>query len=515
MSKPREMNVLEKSPVLQSTPAHLTKGVSVKPALVLFGTCVVLGAQIGPFGSPVTNSAGSRQNRESSNAVRPLSRSPSSASSPFSGSVPSKDVSPIALSLSLQDAIHRGLQQNLGLILGNQDTRLARAEGLRRRSELLPDVTGRIENAVQQVNLAAFGIKIPFPGVKSIVGPFNIFDARAYLTQSILDLQAINNSRAASQNVRAAELNYKNSRDLVVLLVVGAYLQALADSARVDEARAEVNTAQALYLKASDQLKAGIAPALDALRAQVELQSERTRLRQLENDYAKDKLSLARMIGLPLAQELTLVDNIPYEPLKGLSLPEAMERAYRSRSDYQGAEAQVKSAEFSRRAAVSERLPAVGLNADYGDIGPNPLNSHGTFSVSASLKFSIWEGGRIRGDIEQADAQLQQRKAELADLRGKIEYEVRSALLDVQTATDQVEVARSAVELARRALEQARDRFAAGVADNIEVVQAQNAVATAASTYIDRMFAHNISKAALARAIGVAEEAVTEYLKGK
>src|SRR5205807_2461597 len=166
--------------------------------------------------------------------------------------------------------------------------------------------------------------------------------------------------------------------------------------------------------------------------------------------------------------------------------------------------------EFSKRAAVSERLPAVGMNADYGDIGPNPLNSHGTFSVSASVRFSIWEGGRIRGDIEEADAHLQQRKAELADLQGRIEYEVRSALLDLQTAADQVEVARSAADLARRALEQAQDRFTAGVADNIEVVQAQNSVATAATSYIDSLYAHNFAKALLARAMGVVEVAVTE-----
>jgi outer membrane protein TolC len=497
----------------------------VKPALVLTCTFALLSgdlgskleAQVGPLQTPAAqNPASSQQNRGPSEPVRPASGVPGLAQSPYSGSVPATDaLSPTPLSLSLQEAIRRGLKQNLGLILGGQNTRLARAEELRKRSELLPDLTGRVANTVQQVNLAAFGIKIPFPGVKSVVGPFNIFDARAYLTQSLLDLQAINNSRAASQNVRAAELTYKDSRDLIVLLIAGEYLQALADAARVEEARAEVNTAQALYQKASDQLKAGIAPALDALRAQVELQSEQTRLRQFENNYAKDKLSLARMIGLPLAQEFTLVDKIPYAPISGVSLTDAMDRAFKSRSDYQGAEAQVKAAEFSKRAAVSERLPSIGLNADYGDLGPNPLNSHGTFSVTASVRFSIWEGGRIRGDVEEADARLQQRKAELADLRGKIEYDLRSALLDVQTAADQVEVARSSVDLARRALDQAQDRFTAGVADNIEVVQAQNAVASAASSYIDSVFAHNIAKATLARALGVIEEAVTQYLGGK
>lgn len=495
----------------------------MKPVLVLSCMCVLwsglgsnLDAQAGPFGGPMQNSRRQQQNRPpSSEVVRPTSGGSGLASSPLSGSVPSQDAVAGVLSLSLQEAIQRGLKQNLGLILGDQNTRLARAEQSRRRSELLPDLTGRIAETVQQVNLAAFGLKIPFPGVSNIVGPFNIFDARAYLSQPVLDLQALNNSRAASQNVRAAELAYKDTRDLVVLLIAYAYLQTLADSARVDEARTEVNTAQTLFQKASDQLKAGIAPALDALRAQVELQSERTRLRQFENDYAKDKLNLARMIGLPLAQEFTLADKIPYESLPTLTLTEAMDQAFRSRPDYQSLEAQVRSAEFSRRAAVSQRLPSVELTADYGDIGPNPLNSHGTFSVTGSVRFSIWDGGRIRGEIEQADAELQQRRAQLADLRGRIEYELRAAILDVQTATDQVAVARSSVDLARRALEQAQDRFSAGVADNIEVVQAQNAVATAATSYIDSLYAHNIAKATFARALGVAEKAVTEYLKGK
>jgi outer membrane protein TolC len=155
------------------------------------------------------------------------------------------------------------------------------------------------------------------------------------------------------------------------------------------------------------------------------------------------------------------------------------------------------------------------LNADYGDQGPSPWNSHGTFSAGVGANIPLWEGGRIRSDIEESDAQLQQRKAELADLRGRIEYEVRTALLDLQTAADQLQVARSSVDLARQALTQAQDRFSAGVADNIEVVQAQNAVAGATTTYIDSLYQHNVAKVSLARSMGMAEQGVKQYLGGK
>ncbi len=447
--------------------------------------------------------------------IQGQSGGPAQSQSPFSGSVPAGLAAPGALALSLQDAIQRGLKQNLGAVLGDLNTRLARAEQLRAHAQLLPDLTGRVGVSEEQVNLAAFGFQISIPGVPKIVGPFHIFDARAYLTQSVVDFQRINNSRAAHENVRALEFTQSDARDLVSLLVGNGYLVVIADAARVEEARAEVNTAQALYQKASDQLKAGIAPALDALRAQVELQSEQTRLRQLQNDFAKDKLGLARLIGLPLRQEFTLADTIPYRPLEAIGLNEALDRALKSRADYQSGLAQVRAAEFAKRAAVSERLPAVDLNADYGDIGTSPLSSHGTFTVTGSVRFSIFDGGRIRSDIEQADAQLSQRKAELADLRERIEYDIRSALLDLETAADQVRVAQSSAELARRALEQARDRFSAGVADNIEVVQAQTAVAAAANTYIDSIYAHNVAKAALARAVGTVAQDLRKFLEGQ
>lgn len=468
---------------------------------------LTVNAQTGP-----ASAAGPARSR-----AAPPPTTPVTSQNPFQGSVPGQEGTAGAISLTLQDAVQRGLRYNLALLVGDQTTRTARAAELRARAALLPNLSGRIGDTVEQINLRALGFNFSFPGVNipSIVGPFNIFDARAYASQSVLDFTAINNRRSASESARAAALSQRDARDLVVQLVASGYLQVLADDARLEEAQSEVNTAQALFQRATDMKNAGLTPAIDALRAQVELQSEQTRLRGLQNDRAKDLLALARLIGIPLEQQLVLSEKVPYSPLADLTVEAAMDRALKYRSDYQAAAAQVRAAELSRKAAVAERLPAIEANADFGTIGNYPWSNHGTFTLSGDVRFSIFDGGRIRADIEQADAALQQRKAEEADLRQRIDQEVRNALLDLKTAADQVEVARSSTDLARQTLTQAQDRFAAGVADNIEVVQAQNAVATASETYISSVYAHNLAKVALARALGTADQSVREFLGGK
>jgi len=440
-----------------------------------------------------------------------------SQENPFQGSVLSNESFPATFSLSLQDAIQRGLKQNLGLIIGDLNTRLAQAEQRRANSALLPDISGRVSDTVEQINLKALGFSFSFPGfnIPSIIGPFNVFDARANLTQSVWNLQRKYSARAAKENLTSAQLSYRDNRDLVTLLVASGYLQVIADGARVDEVRSEVETAQALYNRAADLLRNGLMPAIDALRAQVELQSEQTLLRAHENDLAKDKLALARLIGLPLGQQFILSDQIPYKALEPLDQQEAIEQALRSRYDYQSLQSQIRAAELNKRAAQAERYPSLDANGDFGDIGNYPNNLHPTFSAGGAVTFSIFNGGRIRSDIEQADTELQQRRAQLADLRAQIEYQVRSSFLDLQTAADQIEVARSSLELARQTLTQAQDRFSAGVADNIEVVQAQNSVALASETYIDSVYAHNLAKVSLARSLGMADQHVQEFLGGR
>ena len=440
-----------------------------------------------------------------------------SAPAGFQGSIPAGKAESGTLALTLQDAIQRGLKQNLGLVLGGLNTRLAQAQRLRSLSAQLPNLSARVSDTGEQINLKALGFNFSFPGVAipSVVGPFNVFDARAFFSQTILNFSDLNHLRASRENVRASQLTYQDSRDEVVLLVAGAYLQIIADGARIDEATSEVTTAQALYDRAADLLKNGISPAIDALRARVELQSEQTRLRAYRNDFAKDKLVLSRLIGLAPGQEFSLATDVPFQPLEGLSLDQALAEAYETRADYQALQAQLRASELNKRAARAERYPSIAGSADYGDIGPNPATSHGTFTLGAGVSMTLFDGGRIRADVEQADAELQQRRAQLADLRGQIDAQVRSAFLDLETAADQVELARSSLDLARQTLEQGRDRFAAGVTDNIEVVQAQNSVASASESYINSVFAHNVAKVALSRAIGAADARVQQYLGGK
>jgi outer membrane protein TolC len=306
----------------------------------------------------------------------------------------------------------------------------------------------------------------------------------------------------------------KDARELVVLAVGNSYLQSIAAAARVETAEAQVKSAQALYEKATDQQRAGLTPAIDALRSQVELQARQQQLIQAKNESAKSNLSVARIIGLPLGQQFVLTERAPYQALTPLPLDVYLQHAYKGRADYQAAQAQVRSAELSKKAAQAGHYPSVDLNANFGDIGVTPANSNGTWQVIGGVNIPIFAGNRVHADVLQADAQLRQVRSQLGDLRGRIDYEVRSALLDLNAAAEQVEVARSSVDLAEQTLAQSQDRFAAGVADNLEVVQAQEAVAGAHENYIQSLYAHNLAKVELAYAIGDAEQGVKRYLKG-
>jgi len=437
----------------------------------------------------------------------------SAPQNPFTGSVPEGKASATVLQLSFKEAIDRGLRNNLGVLLQSDSALSARGRKWTELSNLLPNLTTSTSENVVQENLAALGIRSPaFP---TIVGPFGYFDTRVFLTQSVFNWRDLQREKGASRNERAANFTVKDARDLVVLAVGNSYLQTLASGARVETAIAQVQTAQALYDKSATQLAAGVSPQIDSLRARVELQTRQQQLILARNDLAKQKLTLARTIGLPPGQEFVLSDSAPYEPLATLGLEQSLQRAYSTRPDYQAAMEQVRAAEYFRSAASAERFPTLGINANYGDIGITPGESHGTFTVAGSLNIPIFQGGKAHGDVLQAEAALKQSRQQLENLRGQIDYDVRTALLDLSAAAEQVEVARSSVDLAAQTLTQAKDRFSAGVADNLEVVQAQEAVAAANESYISSLYAHNLAKVELARAVGIAEEGVKQYLKSK
>jgi len=443
---------------------------------------------------------------------------------PFLGSAPEGKAIAEVLQIDFKDAIDRGLRNNLGLLLAGDQAQTARGERWKELSDLLPNLQARVQENVQTESLAALGFSKLLPllsppgtnlsGLPRVTPAFNYFDARASLSQSVFNFKSLEKERAASEGVKAAQFSYKDAREMVVLAVGNSYLQAIAGGARVETAEAQVKNAQALYDKAADQQKAGLSPAIDALRSQVELQTRQQQLIVARNDLAKLKLNVARIIGLPPGQEFALTEKAPYQSLAALPLDTYLQRAYASRADYQAALAQVRSAELSRKAAAAGRYPTFDVGANLGDIGVTPSQSNGTWQVNGGINIPIFAGNRVHSDVLEADAQLKQARSQLGDLSGRIDYEVRTALLDLNAAAEQVEVARSSVDLAEQALAQSQDRFTAGVADNLEVVQAQEAVASAHESYIQSLYAHNLSKVELAHAIGDAEEGVKRFLKG-
>jgi outer membrane protein TolC len=433
--------------------------------------------------------------------------------SPYLGSVPEGKPTSEVLPLSFKEAINRALRNNLGLLLGSDNVLAARGQKWKELSSLLPNVSAAATQSATQVDLASFGFRFKTPGIPAVIGPVGVFDARAYLSAPLFDWHLIQRERGARANESAAQYSFKNARELVVLATGNAYLLAIAAAARVDAAQAEVETAQALYSKARDQLTAGVSPAIDALRAQVEAQTRQQQLIVARNAYAKQKLTLARTIGLPPGQEFNVTDKAPYEPLTAMSVEQALERAYRSRPDYQAALEQVRGAERLRQAATAEHLPSLNVDGNYGAAGVNVGNSHGVFQVGATLAIPVFAGGRTHADVLEAESELRQARQQLDNLRGQIDYEVRAALLDLNAAAQQVEVARRNLDLANQTLVQARDRFTAGVADNLEVVEAQDTVASANESYITGLYAHNLAKVSLARAIGSGEEGVKQYLE--
>jgi outer membrane protein TolC len=434
---------------------------------------------------------------------------------PFQGSVPSGAASSTPLALTLDDAIQRGLKFNLGLLQSDVASQTARAERILALSTLLPQVTGTLAENEEQLNLRTLGFNVPpnpYVKIPTIVGPFSYTAVQANVSAKILDWSAHRTLKSARASEEAAKLSVQDARDLVTQAVAGGYLQVIADSSRVESIEAQVATDQALYKKASDQHDAGTAAGIDVLRAQVQLKTEQQLLLAQRNQLEKDKLALGRVIGLPPAQEIRIADTAPFAPLGGITQEEAIRLALAQRPDYQSAKKQVQAAQETLGAAHAEWYPTVDLSGYYGDTGPTLANSHGVFTINGSLNFNIFNGGRIHGDIEKARAALKQRSDDLADLGAQVEVQVRNAFLDLQSAADQVAVARDNLNLSNQTLDQARDRFIAGVTDNIEVVQAQASVAGANDSVIAALYTHNLAKVSLARALGLADQQIKKFI---
>jgi outer membrane protein TolC len=439
----------------------------------------------------------------------------------YQGSAPGPNPVGPTITLTLQDAIERGLRYNLGMVSANTSLRQVRAERLAALSQLLPNVNAGVNMTEQKTDLQALGLSnstlvgLPF-AFPTTVGPFHYYDARGTAAQDVFDLTAMHNYRSAKELQRASELSAQDARQLVVLAVSGEYLRVLASTALVDSQVAQVQYAQASYNQAAAQHRAGTKALIDAERSLVQLQTEQQRLTSDKADLAKQKLSLARVIGLPLSTELTLCEKLSPNPATLLPLDETIQRGVAQRDDLKSSEAQLRAAEQALKAALAERIPSVSVNGYYGIEGVTPTRGgNGIFGATGSINVPVWQGGHITSDVQQAKAAVDQRRAEYEDQRGSVEMDIRNAYIDVNVANQQVSVAENNRKLALDTLRQSQDRFAAGVADSVEVVQSEQSLAAADLDYVNSLYSQDLARIGLARATGDADQDIPGLLKGK
>lgn len=437
---------------------------------------------------------------------------------PYLGSVPGKNTG-TKIDLSLSDAIGRGLRYNLGLVESTDASADVRAERLRALAALLPQISADARQVYESMSFKEIGIKLPpIPGLRGLPptsGGFGYQDTRVSLAQSVYDGRLRNEYRARKSEERASALSIQDSRDVVVLAVATAYVQALASAARVDTAKAQLASAEELDRQTANRVGNEVSPEIDSIRAQVEHQSAEQRLKNATNQLEKDRLTLARIIGFAVDQDFALSDPLASRPLTGMTSETATAEALLSRSDLRSAQASVQAAAFSLRAEKAQRVPVVSVSANYGGAGPNVGNFNQVFAVEGDVSVPLYTGGRIRAEIEQARSDLSRKQAEYEDLKGRVAYDVRVAWLDLNASDSAVKVAQRNKALADRALAQSQDRYSNGVTNYLEVVQAQEAVAQASENYIDSLFSYNVAMISLARAIGGAETKLPRFIGGK
>jgi len=422
-------------------------------------------------------------------------------------------IQPFAASLTLDDAIARGLQHNLAALRAEADVGSAEGRRWQALSALLPSASAEATAVRQKINLAAFGFSAP--GFPDVIGPFNVFDARVRISQAVIDRSAFASARSEAIRLTAARHDEQDARRLVALVVTTLYVNAVAAGSRVDAGRAELESARTLATLAGDFRSAGIVPQIDVLRAQVQLETVEQRQIVLENAFDRSKLALAQAVGLsPITPNFTLTDRLEYHAETPLSIEQATAQASRDREDAQAAKARVAAADAALHAERDSRLPSLRVHGDYGTIGNTVGTARPTFAIGASVSVPIFDGTLTHGRIIEAEADLRRAQADADDLDRQIAVDVQAALLDLASAERQVQVASHTVQLAADQQVQAADRFKAGVTNNLEVVQAQAAVAAANDAYVAGVSSYQLARAALARAVGSPESAFRQFLSG-
>jgi outer membrane protein TolC len=474
--------------------------------------------------APTTTNAGQTQSgAQSGNSQQSLP--PAQAGEPIGGAVPARPSGVVSgarniqgaarvatnapQTLSLAEAIRLGVENNLTTLLAQERKR--EAEGLKTQSRagLLPNVSATAYQASVTQNLAALGFQPgTFPGfTRTFIGPFNNFDARARLSQTIFDLSALRNYQAGRAGVRVAEAEEQLAREQVASGVALTYLEALRAERSVAAAQANVELAQTLLKLAQDQRNAGVATGVDVTRAETRLAEEQLRVAQSQFSSEQARLNLQRVVGLPLESPLTLTDQLRFTDDATPTAAVLVAQAAASRPEVRIAEEQIRQSELERKAISAEQLPSLAFVGDYGMSGITPTNTDlPTRRVAVQLNVPVFNGGLTRGRIAVAASRARQAELELGNVRGQVEEDVRLSLSGLRTASAQVRAADESVRLAERELEMARDRFRAGVADNLEVITAQASLANARDAQVAALAVYNAARLNLAASVGRAEQ---------
>jgi outer membrane protein TolC len=437
---------------------------------------------------------------------------------PFQGSVTTSAATADTLHLSIDEAIRRGLQQNLGLVKQQQNERLIQAQLLSAEYALMPDITAQANTSTQEINLTARGFKPSLvaklaPGLK--INPLvkvDVTSAEADVKHTFFSMHAIDLYRAAKLDVKSEHLNTLSAHGTVVYNVAAAYLRVLADEATVENAQAQQATSRRLLQQTTDRDDAGTATHLDVLRARVQAQNDDQAAELAANSLEKDRIALNRVIGLTPEQKVQLTDAAPYADLAAQPLEVVRASAYLNRKDYLSLLARVRGLELQSRSVRYERLPVLRFNGNYGVTGETQGLYHGTMYAAGTIEFPIFKEAQLRGDADVADAQLFQAREQLDDLHAAVDAQLRDSLMDVAAAEELVKVAESNRDLAREELEQSTERYHAGVDDNLPLVRSQATVTAANSQWVASLYQYNMAKLGLALNAGVLESQYRQYL---
>ena len=412
--------------------------------------------------------------------------------------------------LTLEQAVALAIKQNptqqIGLINAAESVQDKNIS----RSAFLPQANLRVADSANRVNLhAEFGGKPIFPGSPELpghIGPYQIFSAGPTFSSPIIDLSLWRRYQAARENVTASKADSLSTREQVILLVVSQYIGTLRSVANVEASRSRVELAQALYDQAADLQKEGVGTGIDTLRANVELQNEKQVLIQAENDRDASLFGLSKLLNLDPRQRIELADSLSFFDTPQPEVDSSIDQALSAREEWKAIAAREKSAKFDKQSTQYERLPSLRFDGNWAYLGTNINNGIPTYQYQASFDVPIFTSGRIKAEVTKSDLELQKLEQQKADLRNQIALDVKTSLLNLQSARNEVQVANLGIKLAKDEVDQARDRFKAGVANNIEVIQAQDALSRANDNQIAALYRFNQARADYARAIGQMEK---------